>query len=67
MHAFISENISILAEPSQPLEPVAETRHFSGKKRKAVRIEELFYSGDPRALIEPVEESNGKSENDCTS
>jgi hypothetical protein len=26
----------------------------------------LFYSGDPRDLIEPVEESNGKSENDCT-
>jgi hypothetical protein len=61
MYAFISENISILAEPSQPLEPVAETRPFSGKERKAVRIEELFYSGDPRDLIELVEESNGKS------
>jgi hypothetical protein len=65
MYAYISENISILAEPSQPLEPDVKTRPFSGKKRKAVRIEELFYSGDPRDLIEPVEERNGKSENDC--
>jgi hypothetical protein len=66
MYAFISENISILAEPSQRLEPVVETSPFSGKKKKGVRIEELFYSGDPRDMVEPVEESNGKSENDCT-
>jgi hypothetical protein len=38
MYVFISENISILAQPSQSLEPVVETRTFSGKKRKAVRI-----------------------------
>jgi hypothetical protein len=25
----------------------------------------LFYSGDPRDLIKPGEEYNGKSENDC--
>jgi hypothetical protein len=25
----------------------------------------LFYSGDPRDLIKPGEECNGKSENDC--
>ena len=36
-YAFIAENISILAEPSQPWEPVVEANSFYGKKRKAVR------------------------------
>ena len=56
-YAFISENISILAEPSQPLEPVVEARLFYGKKRKAVRIEDL---GDTNYLMKAADECGEK-------
>jgi hypothetical protein len=37
-YAFITENISILTDPSQPWAPVVEANPFSRKKRKAARI-----------------------------
>jgi hypothetical protein len=55
-YAFISENISVLAETSQPLEPDVETMHFYGKKRKAVRIDELVDSGDTNYLMKAADE-----------
>jgi hypothetical protein len=52
-YAFISENISILAEPSQPLESVVEAKIFYGKKRKAVWIEDF---GDTNYLMKAADE-----------
>jgi hypothetical protein len=52
-YGFISENISILSEPSQPLEPLVEAKLFYGKKRKTVRIEDI---GDTNYLMKAADE-----------